>query len=310
MNDDIQPVLGGSGNSILSPWFGPIGQFIPSGFVVVLPAGVYDLDSDNVSPPIHLLSGAIVNTNGFELWVDGTMTIDAGAEIRNRGNPGVIFSGGGPQPPVPNVSSLKVAGLPGGSGANAIVPPTDGAGLTGTNVFFSNFNATLNGGAGGNGGDGSVVAGGLGGSNAGIPQKQLGETFTIPRLAQRSWVLDPDTGIYTYVYGGCGGGGGGNDGVNFDAGGGGGGGSQIKIWALRMINNGLIDASGGNGADAVDADCGGGGGGGGGLIYLFVKTYTGTGSLNVNGGLGGQGGPGGNPGQNGSPGQSFIFRIA
>lgn len=92
------------------------------------------------------------------------------------------------------------------------------------------------------------------------------------------------------------GGGGGGAWYQYVAGSGGSGGGYIKIIALRVINNGTIEANGNNGSGSTSSSNGGGGGGGGGLIHIIASQYDNSGTLTANAGSGGWGGKNGGSG--------------
>ena len=64
---------------------------------------------------------------------------------------------------------------------------------------------------------------------------------------------------------------------------------MMVICILNFINNGVISAQGGIGASATGTggNAGSGGGGGGGIINIINRYYSGSGTINVSGGLGG-----------------------
>ena len=167
-------------------------------------------------------AGQTLNTKGWILFVDGTLTINATAVVMNDGGVGAVQNGG-------------AAGFfgPGGSGAIGY-----GAGLT----PYVSPGPTW--GWGGNGGNGS------GGSGA---------TVTAPHAARAfsEWLtaaLYLASGSYT-PWPIAGGGSGGGAGATYH---GGGAGGVVCIIARSIVNNGIIRS---NGAAGEGLSAGGGGGG-------------------------------------------------
>lgn len=197
----------------------------------------------------NLTVSSTLTTDGYRVFVRGTLTIDIGGSIINNGDNAAAGVGG--------------AGAPAGS---------LGAGAAGGNATANGSNRTNSrGGAGGDGGG----AGGTGGTVAANPAGI--------RDAAVATTLFDAVGAIT---GGAGGGGGVDAG---QGGGGGGGGGVLMIAAKRIINAGTIAADGGDGANAAGAPGGGGGGGGGGLVVLVTRDITDSGVISAFGGALGTG---------------------
>jgi hypothetical protein len=210
-------------------------------------------------------SGVTLSTNGYRLFVRGTLTVEG--SIADNGS-----TGGGTR-----------AGTSAYNGAWA-----GGSGGTTTGTAGSSGSAGPGGGNGGAGGTGSGGAGGAGGTNSTAYLSVYGANKQLRNLA---WVIGPHGNGVTAqaLEGGSGGGGGGGN--STQAGGAGGSGGGIVLTAARVLaGSGSITANGGAGANATNTNTGGGGGGGGGRVFL-VSTATTVGSLTVtaNGGAGGSG---------------------
>lgn len=138
-------------------------------------------------------------------------------------------------------------------------------------------------------------SGGVGGNNVQLPEagsgpgggasgKDTGNSNGGKGLFSGNQFLIP-------LVGGSGGGGAwSNDNVTFPDGGGGGGGAILIAGSTHIVVNGIINADGGASGHVTFA----GGGGGGGAIRLVSNMITGSGTLDVSGGLAGNflGGPG------------------
>lgn len=215
----------------------------------------------------------IINTNGYRLFVCGTLTLNGGNIQHNGGNgsadsagPGATtgtlgggFAGGyGYEFAQAEINPI-LGGL-GGAGASPggfSLPPPNPQGGT---VIFNNFVDATD----GRTIDGILIYGGTGGGSA-------------------STIIN--SGFYsTFVTA---------------PGGGGGGGGVLGIYANNIVGTGTFTAYGGNGYQGGYT----GGGGGGVIIQVFGNATAADVTYNVSGGLGGQGG------QNGQPGSVYIVPI-
>lgn len=265
-------------------------------------------------------SSAILNTNGFRLFVKGDLIIKSGSSISVNGNDGADGNDG-------------PAGGAGGSGGAAAHSsgslPASLAGKAGGSLQGNNEGEV------GTAGDGVVkglgangAAGGAGGAGETNPGTQpsggaagtiSGTVFNVPRSPQAAYMLHDtqpsDTFDVLRGSASSGSGAAGNDATvgPGTAGGGGGSGSpggMMVIFANRIINEGTISANGGNGGDGGDSDGndagggGGGAGGSGGVIILVYGTKSGAGTYTVTAGTGGIAGtsPAGGDGTDGDPG--------
>ena len=269
---------------------------------VTIAGGLTGLWQDLHAANLAVTGTGILNTNGWRIFVQGTLRIDAGGEIRADGQAG---GSGGKPPQIGGVtaglgatSNYLRGGFNGGSGAYT----TRGSGGTTGPPYV------LLGGAGGQGGSGNT-GGGIGGT--GMPLSSM-------RTRINYWpaMLEGYAGGMSGVvfYGGAGGGGG-VGGLTSSAtacgGGGGGGGGIIVVAAKDIINAGVIGARGGTGGiGGSGISAGGGGGGGGGAVVVIYDTYTGSGTLSAAGGFGGiVFGSTGSTGVSGADGRVFQFNV-
>ncbi len=252
-----------------------------------------------------------VNTNGWRLFISGTLDISAaqsGAIIANGVNGNNASGSTGAFPPggiaMRTVGQSPSSGGSGGAGSAS----AGGIGSSGAANVYGNGG---NGGGGGPGGA-STNAGGTSGSGG-------SQTVQIPLNTPTTSFSPPGIGasIAAGLIGG-GGGGGGGDGTNIGGGGGAGGsyGGMVALYARNIqrgtnANSSIIQAKGGNGGNGGNASGGnaagggGGGGGGGGCVYLITETLLGSGisnCLDASGGNGGAGGAGSGTGKGGTAG--------
>lgn len=289
---------------------------------VVISAGITTLSQDMFYNNLTINGTGQLRTNGFRVFVRGTLDISAAAQdaITLNGNDGAAAttqtgaSGGAAYA----AATLGLA-TAGGTGATGVAGVGASAAAT-TGTSPSNGGASGAGGAGGNGGSG---AGGALRAAAGV---------TLPLDIAR-FTYDLIRGV-TLIQGGAGGPGGGSgagDGVNLGRGGGGGGcgGGILYLAANTVVKSGSTPARcisvrggrGGNGATATVGNVGGGGGaagGGGGYIYLAYSSLSGavvSDLLDASGGDGGNGGNGfgtgigGNGGSGGNGGRIRLHRT-
>lgn len=230
---------------------------------------------------LTISAGAAITTNGYRVFVSGTLDISAAPASW------IVANG--------NNASGTVGGLAstsnniGGGSAGASSPGTaNTTGIAGTP-----------GDTGGNGGNGG---------RSGGTATTGGTTTSTGQLIKR-WAVDFLKGI-ALLLGGSGGTSG-TTGSGGGSGGGGGGGGIIYI-AARTIARGTstqaggIVANGGNGGNAtvtaLTNGSGGGGGGGGGWVYVVYNTITGSSINNHIRASGGTGGNGANAGTTGGTG--------
>lgn len=237
--------------------------------------------------------GAFLHTDGYLLFVNGTLTITDGW-VQWNGNPGDAGSVGGAAGAA-HTATILAGGRAGGAGGN------NANGMAGSSSATSLASASGRGGTGGNGG--GVTLGAAGGSNA----RSIGDTRSV-QAATTGHVLA--NGTHTAITGGAGGGGGGGGGAAglFGGGGGGGGGVVIVIARNVVIVTGGIRANGGAGGagenGGASAGGGGGGGGQGGVIYLVTRNLTNAGTIEAAGGAAGAASTGTPAGLVGTAGQA------
>jgi hypothetical protein len=245
---------------------------------VTLSSGTVNLSRDMYYLNLTVNSGATFNTNGWKVYVLGTLS--GSGIIANNAN-GVTGA----------IGNTVGAGQTGGAGG------AGGAILGGTGAVGT-IPAALNG-YGGQGG---------GGAASGGAASAAGSYNYLPeRIIRHDHIA-----LLNYKQGGQGGSGGaGANGAALttgSAGGqGGGGGGVVFIFAKNMNFTGTIEALGGNGANGSAANNGtggGGGGGGGGFIYVVCMDGTASPTTNVSGG---NGGTGANTGSKGSNGHYSIY---
>lgn len=260
---------------------------------------VVTLFSERSYNNLQILSGGIINTNGYILRVRGTLTINSGGYIRCNGEdayPGYMGNSGGYAPY--DIMTYPEFGVPsnggdggafGNSGTSVISPGSGGIGTilnTGAPYMFR---------AGSGGGGGGSMDDGNG---------------DLPTSGGNVWVLAGSGGYGGYGdYGGIQ-----PDAIN--GAGGGGGGGVCCVYAYRINNGGSIEANGGAGGDANTGpynNYGGAGGGGGGgtvIVYYRQTTGSGVGTLSAAGGAAGSNNGGSGIGANaGTTGLTMSCQI-
>jgi hypothetical protein len=254
-----------------------------------------------------LSSNTSINTNGWYLCGNGTLTINSGCTVHWNGTDGnnAVGASGASAP-------SSVVGRMAPAGVGQYSSSTGGA--SGSSSAGGSSSSSQGGsgmcGAGGNGGNGGAgsYGGGTGAAAGSV-------TFTPLDIMSLS--------LFTYDYygasfttigsgsGGSGGGGGGGSGTQSGGGGGSGGlpGGFCVICFPTIVNAGTISAKGGkggNGYQGTTSNCGGGGSGGGGsggVVWMIYLTYSGAGTISAAGGIvGTPGNGGGGTGQIGSTG--------
>lgn len=224
---------------------------------IVPSANTYTLARDSFFNNLTINPGISLITNGFRLFVAGTLTNNG--TIQWNGAPGIAT---GAAPAVTgNTNSSFI------SGSGAAAPGTaGGAGGTAAGTAGTNQSGTGLGGAGGAGGAGSGGAGGAGGT-VGLIGTSTGPPRWFPYSMMGRVPIGAGTGAYQ---GGAGGGGGGGDATAAASGGSGGG--VVYLAAKTIGGTGAIQARGGAGATPGAGNRGGGGGGGGGLVVVTSQS--------------------------------------
>ena len=268
-----------------------------------VPGGGLVLSRDWYYRDLTVPVGTTVSTNGYRLFVSGTLTV-AGLIYWvpiNGGNASGAIGGG----TTPNLTAANLgAGTGGRGGGNG---STSGDGSAGVNQG-SPINGM--GGLGGIGGYGGGVTGpdrvgGIGGT-AGAYGYQPFRSLSVYLSRLAATLIQSGAG-------GAGGGGGASTGDGASGGGGGAGGTGggvIAIFAKTIVVSatGKIQANGGNGGNGAAATLGegtgsGGGGGGasggGGFLYLVYGSLTNSGTIAAAAGTPGNGGAGVGTGANG-----------
>lgn len=213
---------------------------------------------------LELADGAIVDTGGRVVFVNGTLTIGDGAQLHTDGTAGDDGSAGGLGGSAP-ASSYYGSNFAGGDGG------VDTVG-TGANGVAGNGGSASLGSSGTNGGGATVgatiVTAAAGGSVTAAKYK--------PRTAAQI-LAALDEGANRFRGGGSGAGGG-AVGTAATGGGGGASGGLLAVFCHTLVlhSNGLITARGGDGGDGYvtgggNQAAGGGGAGGGGGVMLFFR---------------------------------------
>jgi len=278
---------------------------------MTITSGTTSLSKDMHCTNLTISGTGAVNTNGWRLFVSGTLDLSAAPSgaISSNGVAGGNSSGvvGAFGPSGLGMRTVGASPISGGGGGSA----TTTVGAAGTTGGSNTYGNGGNGGSGGSGGASTNAAGS--GASGGTMMVQI--PLNTPTVS----FMPPGIGasIAAGLIGG-GGGGGGGDGSNAGGGGGAAGsfGGTVALYA-RVIQRGsntntsLIQAkggAGGNGGNAAGGNAaggGGGGGGGGGCIYIVNETLLGStiaNALDVSGGNGGSGGTGSGSGKGGTGG--------
>lgn len=243
----------------------------------------------------------LVNTAGFRIYANVSLTIDAGVTVRangaaaSGGTAGAAWSGLG------SILNAAGAGSNGGVNANA----TQATAVARSFAVTAAQAATAHGGAGGgtSAGTGNGVAGGT--------ASLLASDGTAHNLVQAR--LGRVTNATQASGGGGGTGGNATGGSSATGGGGGGGAGNVLIEAKLLVNNGTISAIGGAGANGALGNgtaAGGGGGGGGGAVILIYGAGSTVGTVTVTGGGGGTPAGTGGSGATGSSGVVYQFQLS
>jgi hypothetical protein len=250
---------------------------------------------------LRVSAGQTLATDGFPVYVRGTLTIEATGEISMDGNDAVGITPGAAYP------ASGVLGAQSGAGATG--RNTVGVGAAGASPPANQMHPGGQGSAGAGGAAGGQ-AGGAGGASTSFPA-----TFgKLLNLAQFQLGFLAAQGVGGSLAGGAGGGGGGCDpGVDTATSGGGGGGAGTVLVACYDLNNlGTISADGGVGGDGVVTGvgvAGGGGGGSGGQVHVFAWKTTALGTVQASGGAGGAAAGGGAVGVAGAAGYANTIQA-
>ena len=226
--------------------------------------------------------GVTLTTNGFRLFVSGTLTLDG--TIASNGGDAVGPTGGSA-----TSTGTLLASAPGGSFVAGVPQPGD----------------TITRSLGGSGGAGGSVPLGPGaaGGTAVLPSAAQGYSTFANGTPTVCWQIGLTGHLAdgTFAAGGAGGGAGGS--TAGTGGGGGGGGGVVVVAAKAIAGGGTISAVGGAGG-APSGTSAGGGGGGGGVLFVFTST-----PLPLSVGLTAAGGAGNTGGVDGAAGNIFLFPV-
>lgn len=263
-------------------------------------------------------AGFTLFTAGYQVFVNGTLTVNATGFISRVGNSGgngaSAAAGGAGGTAGAALAAGTLAGAPASAIGGSGQPGAGDPGGAGTSTAGS---AGVNPASSGAGGAGAGFAGGASGSNGSVTAAVSGTQNIAEAIVFRNSLSASFSQITSSASGGGGGGGGGDGGGNIGGGGGGSGspGGIMGIYARTIVNAGTITLAGGTGgnggAGAVVNGGGGGGGAGGsgGVLVLVYRTLTNTGTITVLGGTGGALGAGGVGGSNGVAGANGTTGV-
>lgn len=269
-----------------------------------LASNVYTMTRDCYCRSLTVTGAStVLITNGFRVFVNGTLITAAGGKISASGANAIGQTGG-----VAVAVGIVLGSVAGGNGGTS----TTGFAGTSTTYGYSGNGSAGGAGSAGAGGAGGTLIGGVP-AVAGSPHLFAANSFGYVVGAGIAGGFGGNIAAMVPLCGGAGGGGGGFGGGN---GGGGGAGSGILCIAARNIvlaNASDLIAKGGNGAAGVGTNAGGGGGGGGGtllLVYGSLVVTSGTlgNATNAPGGAGGAGTGTGVAGTAGVPGTVFAMQ--
>ena len=243
---------------------------------------------------LTIAAGVSLDTNGWQVFVAGTLTLNNGSRIHCHGNNASGITGG----------AARSANFYGLSGAGANGSTNNGA--SGAQV------SNCIGSAGGNGGYASPGSswGGSGGVASPVQASDGGKNmFVLITSLQTGRILSGVNG--GKFNGGTGGGAGFGNSLYSGAGAGSGGGICV-VFAYSITVNGTatVSANGGLGGNGAAGNAGGGGGGGGGACAVVASHALPSGlTVSATGGTGGTGFGTGQTGQTGTNGLS-IYVVA
>jgi hypothetical protein len=235
------------------------------------------------------LNHSTLNTNGFRLFVAGTLTLVNNSVVQNCGKDGGTNNAFGNGPVPGGLGALAGTLGGGGNGGNGYLKDGTMATINGvsvSNVLWGNDTTAFVGADGS--GSAAVAAYGIGSAGR-VDTNSVRSAFDAVQALNASF-----TPTLPLLSGGSGGGGGQGSAAYPGSGGGGGGG--VIVMSVRNLvvapNGGTINASGGNAgllAAGGPFNATSGGGGGGGLILLATlsppASYSGL-TFNVAGGMG------------------------
>jgi hypothetical protein len=279
--------------------------------------GAVSLSRDMFYSNLTLTTGAAISTNGYRIFVNGTLDLTAAPASAIKNNGGSGGAGTNSTSALSNAGGAAGTAAPGNTVGASGAGAAGGAGLDVIGAGGSGGSSAQNGGAAGPGGGGGNGSGGTGGTAGGAGTV----TAAIPRLLRTALTAsDQSTTLVTPgASGGAGGGGCGDGGSTRDGGGGGGsgaGGGLVQINA-RYITRGAGTATaaiqakggaGGAGGAVSSSNAGGGGGGaggGGGWVVIVCEVLQGSAAataVDVSGGQAGSGGNGNGTGTGGKAG--------
>lgn len=268
---------------------------------LILSSGTTNLPRTMYYNNVTLSGTAVVNTNGYKMYVRGTLSLLDNAVIQNNGGNGTNAVTTTPGTGGAAAPGIDVGASTAGTAGTATGQPTNATSLTGY------------GGSGGSGGDGG----------RGVTNTSTGGVLTyLPEHIIRHNHFYAGLNIKRAGCGGSGGIGGAQPlfSTRGAGGGGGGGGGAVLIFARVFGSSSTIGvrALGGNGGNGANGSGnngsggGGGAGGGGGFIYIIALDIV-AGNISVAGGSGGTAGTGvgtgtaGTPGDTGSVGHTAIY---
>lgn len=272
--------------------------------------GAVTLARDMFYNNLTIAAGAALNTNGFRIFVKGTLDLTAApaGAIFCNGNAGAnaVATALGAVGAFLYTNTTFVSPLSGQAGKNGgTTTGTLGGSATGGNILGGKSGQ---GGVGGNGSSGN--GGGAGTTGAVVPA-------ALPYATTSAY--SGGTAPNTATGGSSGGSGGGDGTAGGGSGGGGGAPGFIFISAKEVkrasanVNVGIMQVkggAGGNGGLPAGGNRGGGagsGGAGGGFVYIMAGSLTGSAHANaidVSGGKGGDGSVGTGTGTSGTGGQA------
>lgn len=262
---------------------------------------------------LTVTSTGILVPSQYILFVNGTLTIEAGGQVHANGADAADGAGGAPPPDVPGgagasgSSYLANGGIDGAEGSYETPGGDSNGDAASAGLDLGGYRSL--GGAGGAGGASGGGATGGAGSPVTAPDWPIRHaSFFLNQLREH---LSASSATPRY-YGGGGGGEGGISGISGVKGAGGGGGGLLIILARHVVNEGTISALGGNGGAAFSSNAtgiGGGGGGGGGCVAVLSSEYSGAGSIRADGGTGGAATGTGSNGVDGSDGLALQLLI-
>lgn len=294
-----------------------------------LSANVYTLSRDIYLTDLTGSTGVSINTNGYQIYINGTLTQNGTFKIfsngGNGGNASGVTGGAAGTGITGTTVPSTVGGAAGGNGGAATSFSAGQNGSNGSSGTASGSNAlgvvgisgTATGGSSGSGatGGGAQSTGGTLGTAGALTSTPV--TYPVTEPIIRNFGYYRGGSFVTFnVSGGNGGGGGGGSGGSGagstgGAGGGGGGsganGGIVIVYAKTIVVNSgvtLLQAKGGNGGNGANGGTGtgtqyngsgggaGGVGGNGGLVILVYGTKSAAITYDVTGGSNGTSGSG------------------